>query len=469
MRWSLDDANWISAVDNLFTKTFGEDFLVYKWDKALKSVIISPESIPAFNCDRNTWEDALKLLSPSAESDSTGPPNTFVSSSNSAVPLKGGDDLDLNQVLPTPSSKIVSLPSNKVPSYSTGLRACTNKAATRCQLSLLNLPPVVQFQDDEVELVIDARRLSNPLVLGVRPSESTIRKCQELICQATDEDDEPDVALKLGNQGVFHRHALKIWQRALLATDLKHKVTEEGQWLSKSCALTASQSEEVASLLFNSKPQEEVLRFGNIIIDVNDVSTLVGERYLTGFVIDGACLKYCEEAQASGAQSLFLPSLVQTWASSGDRNFLCSKLKPFISARVQNQIQWLLTPILVNNNHWGLLCLNMVSSQAYFDDGLKVNPPMNICAIIQILSEAVNLALPNLQQPKWDDVPPIQRFGMPLQPLTGEGCGSCGMGVILAGKDFLSSGARIPSFSWCFQEMTKHRQHLLHQFVQWKQ
>lgn len=236
-----------------------------------------------------------------------------------------------------------------------------------------------------------------------------------------------------------------------------------------SCALTASQSEEVASLLFNSKPQEEVLRFGNIIIDVNDVSTLVGERYLTGFVIDGACLKYCEEAQASGAQSLFLPSLVQTWASSGDCNFLCSKLKPFISSRVQNQIQWLLTPILVNNNHWGLLCLNMVSSQAYFDDGLKVNPPVNICAISQILSEAVNMALPNLQQPKWDNMPPIQRFGMPLQPLTGEGCGSCGMGVILAGKDFLSSGARIPSFSWCFQEMTKHRQYLLHQFVQWKQ
>ena len=111
----------------------------------------------------------------------------------------------------------------------------------------------------------------------------------------------------------------------------------------------------------------------------------------------------------------------------------------------------------------------MVSSQAYFDDGLKVNPPVNICAIIQILSEAVNMALPNLQQPKWDNMPPIQRFGMPLQPLTGEGCGSCGMGVILAGKDFLSSGARIPSFSWCFQEMTKHRQYLLHQFVQWKQ
>ena len=160
--------------------------------------------------------------------------------------------------------------------------------------------------------------------------------------------------------------------------------------------------------------------------------------------------------------------MVQTWASSGDCNFLQSKLKPFISERVQNQIHWLLTPVLVNNNHWGLLCLNMVSSQAYFDDGLKVNPTMNICDIIQILSEAVNLALPNLPQPKWNNVPPVQRFGMPLQPLTGVGCGSCGMGVILAAKGFLCSGARIPSFNWSFQDMTKHRQQLLHQFVQWK-
>ena len=252
--------------------------------------------------------DALKLVSPSAQSDFTGPPNACVSSANSAVPLKGADDVDFNPMLSNTSSKIVSLPSNKGPSYSTDLRACTNKSATRFQLALLNLPPVVQFQDDEVELVFDARCLSNPLVLGIRPSESTIRKCQKLICQQSDEDDQADVALKLGNQGVFHSCALEIGQRALLATDLKHKVTEEEQWLSKWFALTASQSERVASFFFNSRPQEEVLRFGNIIIYVNDVSTLVCDRYLSGFVIDGACLR-----ERDGAQSLFLT----TWCRPG--------------------------------------------------------------------------------------------------------------------------------------------------------
>ena len=71
-------------------------------------------------------------------------------------------------------------------------------------------------------------------------------------------------------------------------------------------------------------------------------------------------MKYCEEAQANGAQSCYLPSMTQTWATSGDCNFLPSKLKPFISGKVQNQLQWLLTPVHVNNNHRGRLCHDMV-------------------------------------------------------------------------------------------------------------
>ena len=446
----------------MFTKTFGEDFLIYKWDKTLKSVIVSAESIPAFNSDRTLWEDALKSLCPSL-----GTPNT----SPSAVPLK--DDVVLNQSPPTASSKQLSLPGFKMSPYSTDLRACARVDATRSQLAILNLPPIVKIQDDEIELVIDAKRFTNTLMLSARPSESTVTKCQQLLCQTSDEDDETDMAIKLGDLGVFHRDSLEIWGRASLATNLKSKVSQEEQWLGKSCALTASQSQEVASLLSNSKPQEEVLRFGNIIIDINDVSALVGERYLTGFVIDGACLKYCEEAQANGVQFLYLPTMTQTWASRGDCNFLLSKLKPFISERVQDQLQWLHTPILVNNNHWSLLCLDMVSFQAYFDDGLKVNPPINICAIIQIVFKAVNLSVSNqaipLLQPQWNNSLPIQRFGMPLQPSVGEGCGSCGMGVILAATDFLNvSEAGIPQFNWRFEDMTKHRQQLLHQFVLWR-
>jgi len=51
---------------------------------------------------------------------------------------------------------------------------------------------------------------------------------------------------------------------------------------------------------------------------------------------------------------------------------------------------------------------------------------------------------------------------MPVQPLTGEGCGSCSMGVILAAKDFMNAGqATIPHFKWLFKDMTDHRQRFI--------
>ena len=146
---------------------------------------------------------------------------------------------------------------------------------------------------------------------------------------------------------------------------------------------------------------------------------------------------------------------------------------PYISGRELSHLQWLITAIHINNNHWGLLCLNILSCEAFFDDGLKVNPPLNICDIIQNFVEVINLTMSKQSSPPlpllWNISLPIQRFGMPVQPLHGEGCGSYGIGVILAAKDFLNVGqATIPHFDWLFKDMADHRQRLLYQFVQWK-
>ena len=88
--WSLDDKQWIVAVNNLFTLTFGEDYLAYEWDKGKRSVIISPESIPSYNCDNYAlWESALKSLCPSTQSGFSGTPILAPSlSPKSAITLK---------------------------------------------------------------------------------------------------------------------------------------------------------------------------------------------------------------------------------------------------------------------------------------------------------------------------------------------------------------------------------------------
>ena len=437
-------------MNKLFNMTFGENFLEYEWDKIKRSVIISPESIPVCNCDYALWENALKSLCNSTQSNLSGTPILSTSSPKSVITPKG--DLNTPQMRLSTSSKTSPPSSTVISPACTDLRVCVNGNATRGQLAMVNFPPVVQIKDDDIKLIIGAKRLTNPLMVGVRPSESTVSKCQQLLSQANeDDDDEPDVAIQLTGLGVFDQHTVEIWRKAVIGAGVKRKVTEEKRWLSNTRVLTDGKIQEVASLLFDSKPQQEILRFGNIIVDANDLSSLVAERYLTGFIIDGACLKYCQEAQTNGALSIYLPSLTQTWASSDNCNYLHSKVLPFISGRELNQLQWLITPIHINDNHWGLLCLNMVSYQAFFDDGLKVNPPLNICDIIQTLVEVINFSTSKQSLPprpsSWNISLPIQRFGMPVQPLTGEGCGSCGMGVILAAKDFMNARqATVPLF-----------------------
>ena len=222
------------------------------------------------------------------------------------------------------------------------------------------------------------------MVLRVRPAESTLQKCQQLLNQASgDDDEEPDVAIKLGNLGVFDKQSVEIWTKAMIAANVKRKVAEEEMWLSNNRSfLTSTQLQEVSSLLFDSRPQQEILRFGKVIVDINDLSNLVAERYLTGFLIDGVCLKYCQEAEADESNSIYLPSFMQTWDSTGNHKYLQSKLKPYVSGNHLKGLQWLLTPIHVNSNHWGPLCLNVVSCEAFFDDGLKVNPPPGIDGVI---------------------------------------------------------------------------------------
>ena len=152
-------------------------------------------------------------------------------------------------------------------------------------------------------------------MVGVRPCEATISKCQQLLSQADDDDDnESDVAIQLANLGAFDQHMIEIWRKAAVGAAVKRKVTEEKRWLSDISVLTDSKIQEVAALLFDSKPQQEILRFGNIIVDANDLPSLVAERYLTGFIIDGACLKYCQEAQANGSLCIYLPSVTQSSA-----------------------------------------------------------------------------------------------------------------------------------------------------------
>ena len=231
-----------------------------------------------------------------------------------------------------------------------------------------------------------------------------------------DSDDEDfDTAVKFGDLGVFDSRALDIWMKASKASSIIFRVQEEENWMkTTSTTLTPQQINEIRALLFDSEPQDEILRIGDVMVDAEDLSTLAAERYISGFLIDAACLRQSEETMRKNSHSLYLLSFTQTWALTRNVQFLQTKLKPYLSRMDLGDVVWTLTPIHVNGNHWGPLYLNMAQQQAFYDDGLKQSPPTNIIELADNLLKAV-------LETQWNITFPIQRFGMPKQPLFGEG------------------------------------------------
>lgn len=57
---------------------------------------------------------------------------------------------------------------------------------------------------------------------------------------------------------------------------------------------------------------------------------------------------------------------------------------------------------------------------------------------------------------------------MPQQPGTGVGAGSCGVGVILAARDFLEGAPAVnPNFRWAFGEMNRFRIEMMVKVKSW--
>ena len=200
-------------MDNLFTEIFGNDFLVYEWDKAKRTLIISPGSFPCFRYNHALWEEAVQSKQPQLKcsahiqppvSTNATPSPLITKSQPPCVALKDVTALSLKEAQDSASHNSAT----SSPSYEADLKTCASSKITRGQLATLNLPPVVQIVDNSIQLFAGAQRLSNPLKLTVRPSESTLNKSYQLINQANDDSDDSDkedqgMSVQLGDLGAF--------------------------------------------------------------------------------------------------------------------------------------------------------------------------------------------------------------------------------------------------------------------------
>lgn len=110
-----------------------------------------------------------------------------------------------------------------------------------------------------------------------------------------------------------------------------------------------------------------------------------------------------------------------------------------------------------------------------FDDGYKLRPDRCVLPHVKNVLDIFRQLRPGalrFQNTFWDSIHQFERFGMPSQhgcARAGQGTGRCGVGVILAARDFLLKGVArtVHQFGWKYTEMRTLRKQLMIQIIKW--
>lgn len=116
-------------------------------------------------------------------------------------------------------------------------------------------------------------------------------------------------------------------------------------------------------------------------------------------------------------------------------------------------------PCIIESNHWGLIVSDLISQKNFYDDGFHMKPPpMYLKSCVKVLHTFFeNSHCERFNVSKWNS-PSLESFGMPDQPHSCTGSASCGIGVLLAARDF-SNGVK--EFEWTFEEAPYYRKRFM--------
>jgi len=306
-----------------------------------------------------------------------------------------------------------------------------------------------------------------------RPCEAVVTAAEKLLSEERRKGNHPSGVVIKGF-GQFTEEGLRTLQKFCEIPETKRKIAAEAKWLS-GLNCTSRELTVLQSVLWNRPTTSSVLRFDPKSIDVISFCDLAEERYIDSFVIDVCIGKYIEESTTQGREdTLHFPTEFFQWMQVNDKAFKLAQLKARASRIVAfDNVQQILVPVFMVN-HWGLVYVNLASQLLYFDDGLTSQVPSTALPCVK---EALSLLLelyphhPSLQAEFWHSTQNFKRFGMPSQvPIDNKmiGVGSCGIGVIMAARDFIRNGpATVNNINWRYCNMDKHRKDLMLQILRW--
>lgn len=131
-----------------------------------------------------------------------------------------------------------------------------------------------------------------------------------------------------------------------------------------------------------------------------------------------------------------------TWLNTGERSFIRQCFEEMLQNVKPGLLSLVLVPVNMNNVHWGLMVLDVKNKEAYFDDDLGYS--FSKTSYVFLIMSELQSKFPDCDDfslNDWRNVKTFKRFGMPRQSTDGQliGSGICGVGVILAALDFMTS------------------------------
>lgn len=207
-----------------------------------------------------------------------------------------------------------------------------------------------------------------------------------------------------------------------------------------------------------------VAKEGKYSVNVRVFSKLALERYIDDTVID-TTISRLQHKYNLNESVLCLPAHTITWLNTGERSFIRQCFEEMLQNVKPGLLSLVLVPVNMNNVHWGLMVIDIKNKEAYFDDGLGWS--FSKTAYVFLIISELHFKFPDCDDfslDNWRHVKTLKRFGMPRQPTDGQviGSGSCGVGVILAALDFMSSvQSQLVKWPWSFSEMTVHRKDIM--------
>lgn len=365
---------------------------------------------------------------------------------------------------------------NSKASQQTSLQVAIAKATTRAEVAALyTLIPKIASRSLSAQLkpVYGNPPISDPFSIAERPCESDIQKANKIIHDERKAGRNPS-GVEIQGIGQFAENALPILQRFCAIADTYHRVSAEADWLSQMMC-SPGDLVQLQDALWHHPASQPILKHGNKRLDTTSFSDLVEERYIDSFVIDICISKFLEESKESGNNfTVYFPTEFYDWMSSNDKQFQQHQLGERLKLlRNIDDLKQILVPVYMPS-HWGLIFVDVANRMLYFDDGLNSNAPRLALASVKRSLELLLEMYPchtSLQTRFWREYLGFQRFGMPSQtPINSKmiGVGSCGIGVIMAAKDFILKGPLvIHNFQWRYCDMDLHRKQLMMQILNW--